>query len=133
MHQIRIPERLRKSFNLDYGDQLIFDTEIGEYSVQVIGSILEDIVEHGDRHAFINEHSPVLSSKSLDVFIQPHELTIGCDPEIFLLNRKTHRIAPAYKILPREDQLGSDGDLAELRPDYALSPEQLMLNIQKLI
>ncbi len=133
MHQIRVPEPLRKSFKLDYGDYLIFNTDIGNFSVQVIKSTYEDMIEYGDRHAFVNEYSPILDSKNSDVFIQPHELTVGCDPELFLLNRKTHRVLPAYKILPKESQFGSDGDLAELRPDYALSPEQLVLNIRKII
>lgn len=133
MHQIRLPERLRKKFNLDYGDWLVFNTTEGNYSVQVYKSKLEDLIEYGDRHAFVSGDSPILTSKSSDVFIEPHELTIGCDPELFLLNKKTKRLALAHRILNREGQLGSDGDLAELRPDYALSPEQLMLNIKELI
>lgn len=133
MHQIRVPELLRRSFKLDYGDFLIFNTDVGDLSVQVIKSTYEDMIEYGDRHAFVNEHSPILDSKNSDVFIQPHELTVGCDPELFLLNRKTHRVLPAYRILHKESQFGSDGDLAELRPDYALSPEQLIVNIRKVI
>jgi len=133
MHQIRVPDTLRKSFKLDYGDWLIFDTDEGNYSVQVSKATIEDMIEYGDRHAFVSEHSPVLTSKSSEVFIQPHELTVGCDPELFFINKKTEKVLPAYHILPKNSQLGSDGDLAELRPDYALSPEQLMLNIRKLI
>lgn len=132
-HQIRLPERLRKEFKLDYGDWLVFDTTEGDYSVQVSKAKLEDLIEHGDRHAFVSEFSPVLTSKSSDVYIEPHELTIGCDPELFLINKTTKRLALAHNILSKEGQLGSDGDLAELRPDYALSPEQLMINIRELI
>ena len=133
MHQIRIPKQLREEFKLDYGDHLIFDTDTGEYSVQVAKASYEDLMEYGSEKAFVSEHSPVLFSRSSDVYVQPHELTIGCDPELFLLKKKTNLVSPAYLTLPKESQLGSDGDLAELRPDYALCPEQLMLNLRKLI
>lgn len=132
-HQIRMPGRLRKDLNLDLGDRLIFNTPMGDYSLQINKATLEDILEHGEKNAFVSVYSPILDAKSSDVLVEPHEITIGCDPELFLLDRRDFRVVPADRLMPKERKFGSDGELAELRPDYALSPEQLVLNLKRLI
>lgn len=133
MHQIRIPRRLRESLGLDCGDWLFFDTNIGLYSVYVIRAHLPDVMEHGEEKAFVSADSPILESISSEVLVEPHKMTIGCDPEFFLVEKATNRLAHAYRFFPHEGQVGSDGDLAELRPDYALCPDQLTENIRRLI
>jgi len=133
LHHIRMPERLRKSLNLDFGDWLIFDTKEGPLSVMVVDATLENLIHHGDDKALVSVHSPVLNALSGDVFIDRHQLTVGADPEFFILTNGTNRLVEAYRLFAHEGQLGSDGDLAELRPDYALSPEQLTENIRRII
>ena len=133
LHQIRMTERLRKSLKLDCGDWLFFDTKEGLFSVTVMKALLSDVLKHGDEKAFVSEHSPILESQSSEVLVEPHTLTIGCDPEFFLRDLTTGRIAEAHRFFPHEGQVGSDGDLAEFRPDFALCPDQLTLNIKELI
>lgn len=133
LHQIRLPERLRNELNLDLGDELVFNTPLGDYALKVYKAMLDDMIEHGEGVAYISEHSPVLDAKSSEVYIEPHELTIGCDPELFLISRKSGKVVPAWKLLPKERKFGSDGDLAELRPDHGLGPAQLIVNLRRLI
>ncbi|MCK5016156.1 MAG: hypothetical protein KAS32_03710 [Candidatus Peribacteraceae bacterium] len=133
LHHIRMPKRLRESLDLDFGDWLTFDTKIGPLSVMVVDTTLEDLIHYGDDKALVCVHSPVLESISSEVYIDRHQITIGADPEFFILSKKTKRLVEAYKLFTHEGQLGSDGDLAEIRPDYTLGPEQLTENIKHLI
>lgn len=132
INAIRVPYNLMLKMNLDYGDWLVFDTHTGLFSVMVMGTILEDVSRYGPEYVFINKDSPVLDNEC-EVYIEPHELTIGCDPEFFIVDVFTKKLVLADKYLPHEGQIGSDGDLGELRPDYSLGPEQLVVNIRKLI
>jgi len=133
MTAIRVPAPVMKALDLDYGDWLVFNTECGLFSVMVTKTLYADVLEHGPKKTFVNSESPILSSTKTDVYIEPHELTVGADPEFFILNRANNRLVMANTILPFEGQVGSDADLGELRPDYALGPEQLTENIRKLI
>lgn len=133
MHQIRMTRSLRNSLGLDCGDWLFFDTNMGLFSVTVTRADIRDVQNHGMDKAFVSRHSPILGSAKSEVLVEPHRMTIGCDPELFFVDKITGRLAEAYRFFPYEGQVGSDGDLAELRPDYALCPDQLTQNIQKLI
>lgn len=132
LNHIRVPSKLMKILNLDYGDWLLFDTKQGCCSVMVTKSNIDDIIEYGDNRAFVSPHSPILESASSEVLIEPHKLTIGGDPEFFILNNRG-RLIEASRIFPFDGAVGSDGHLGELRPDYALCPDQFVENIRRLI
>ncbi len=59
------------------------------------------------------------------------EVTLGCDPEFFIMWGNRHITAANY--LPYNGQIGSDGGLAELRPMYGRHEDQVVANLQKLI
>lgn len=61
------------------------------------------------------------------------DITLGCDPEFFLIDKYTKKLLHAYMFFNRWDQVGSDGILAELRPHYSLTPFGLVYNLYKLI
>lgn len=133
LHQIKMSKKMMESLGLDYGDWLIFGTGVGEVAVSIISMTRREQLEFGEDKALISSESPLVGATAEEIEIEPHKLTIGADPEFFLVDRKTNRIEEGFKYFSHEDQLGSDGDLCELRPDYALSPEQLTLNISKLL
>ena len=132
LNHIKIPKPLMKILNVDYGDWLVFNVGDGYYSVMATKASMSDIIEHGENKAFVNKDSPILFSSHTEAYIEPHQLTIGGDPEFFLINSQG-RLVDASKIFPHEAQIGSDGDLGELRPDYALCPEQFVENIRVLM
>jgi len=66
-----------------------------------------------------------------DIEFKILEVTLGCDPEFFVLWGNRHVIASNY--LPYEGQIGSDGGLGELRPMYGRHESQVVANLQSLI
>jgi len=66
-----------------------------------------------------------------DVEFRILEVTLGCDPEFFIMWGNRHIIASNY--LPFVGQIGSDGGLGELRPMYGRHEDQVVTNLQKLI
>ena len=59
------------------------------------------------------------------------EVTLGCDPEFFIMWGDRHIIASNY--LPFIGQIGSDGGLGELRPMYGRHEGQVVDNLRTLI
>jgi len=59
------------------------------------------------------------------------EITVGCDPEYFILNNKA--IVSAASYLPFQGEIGCDGTLAELRPHYGKHESEVVGNLRKLI
>ena len=133
LHQIKMSKLLRKNLGLDLGDWLIFDCPAGNFSVKVSRISHEELLEFGDFISVVNDQSPILGAKVNDVYVDTHKLTIGCDPELFLVNKYNGKLVIAHTLLPKNSQFGNDGDLAELRPDYGEGPEQLLVNIKDLI
>lgn len=133
LHQIKMSKKMMESLGLDYGDWLIFGTAAGEVAVSIINMTRREQLEFGEDKALISHESPLMGATAEEIEVEPHKLTIGADPEFFLVDTKTGGLEEGYKFFSHEDQLGSDGDLCELRPDYALSPEQLTANIGKLV
>jgi hypothetical protein len=60
-----------------------------------------------------------------------HDTIVGADPEFLLFEGS--KIVRALNILPHEGKLGSDGAMAEVRPDPAIGPEELVENILKIL
>lgn len=133
LHQIQVPYGIRKELGIDLGDWLLFDTIDGVFSVVVVNPYREDSIRYNNRISFVHPDSSILFSKCGDVILKPHEITIGCDPEFFIIDKTQKTIIPACNYLPFDEKIGSDAELGELRPDYALCPEQLMKNLNSLV
>ena len=59
------------------------------------------------------------------------EITLGCDPEFFILWGQKQISAATY--LPFIGQIGCDGSLGELRPSYGLHESQVVASLSQLI
>jgi hypothetical protein len=134
LHLVRMSRRMRGKLGLDLGDWLLFDTNAGKVSLMVASHSFEDTIEFGDFKAAVNEDCPVLyDGIGGEVLVKEHDLTIGADVEFFMVEKKTGKMVEGYTVFDKEGELGSDGDLGEMRPDYSLSPEQVTYNIGKII
>lgn len=62
------------------------------------------------------------------------ETVIGADPEFLIFRRSDSSIIHANNIsgFTRDGKLGSDGAMAEVRPDPAITPENLVANISSI-
>jgi len=78
---------------------------------------------------FAKINGPSVSFKILDV-------TLGCDPEFFIIHGTgpySDQLMSAATYLPFDGQIGCDGSLGELRPNYGLHEDEVVSNIQKLV
>jgi hypothetical protein len=66
-----------------------------------------------------------------DVSFEVLEVTLGCDPEFFIVWGSQSISAATY--LPFQGQIGCDGALGELRPMYGRHEDQVVANLQGLI
>ena len=127
---VAVPKRLRIKYNIDVGDVLVFHTKRGHKALIVTKAFYQDIAEYGDDVVYVHED---LLSRRNEVEIRRHALTIGGDPELFLVHKKTGAVVEAYRYLAFNAPIGSDGQLAELRPRYGKSPEELVENIRPMV
>jgi hypothetical protein len=75
------------------------------------------------------ENFEKIKGKSVEFSIP--DVTLGCDPEFFIMWDKTLMSAATY--LPFQGQIGSDGTLGELRPSYARHEDGVVANLTQLI
>lgn len=66
-----------------------------------------------------------------DVEFRILDVTLGCDPEFFIMWGLQKISAATY--LPYQGQIGCDGELGELRPMYGRHEDQVVANLQRLI
>jgi len=63
--------------------------------------------------------------------IEVLEITLGCDPEYFILNNR--EVINAHAYLPFQGEIGCDGTLAELRPHYGRHENEVTRTLGGLI
>ena len=69
--------------------------------------------------------------KNQDITFKLLDVTLGCDPEFFIVWGWRNISAATY--LPFQGEIGSDGALGELRPMYGQHEDQVIANLRKLI
>jgi len=121
-NSIRLPQNLRKELGVLIGQFLQLRGR--EELVLQIRSCLGGEVA---------QVSPANYEKlrGVEVGFEILEVTLGCDPEFYILYRD--RIISAATYLPFVGQIGCDGTLGELRPMYGRHERQVVANLQNLI
>lgn len=124
-HQtIRLPQKMREEMGLLVGQ--FMQVRGKETLVLQIGRNLDVFHEcaYVSPSNFERIEGGTVEFKILDV-------TLGCDPEFFILWKKQLISAATY--LPFSGEIGADGTLGELRPMYARHEDDVVKNIGKLI
>lgn len=125
---IRLSSSDIKRLNTKLGNYLKLTTSNKtNIRVKVEEIYLEDISK--------NKKVSYVSQETFDILTGSKKfegVTLGCDPEFVFLNQK-RRVFPASYWLPAKGPIGSDGPLAELRPDPAEHEEEVVENLRKLI
>lgn len=150
---IRLPKSIRES--LGVSPQSIISVKTGSKIMRLrVRKLLREDIDSGDSNAYVTQDNFELlntrSNKTSVVDVAPFEgLSLGCDPEFFLINRKQGNIQVASTLMGekmntplglrvgKHGYLGNDGGsiLAEIRPDPVVFKEQnvLIRNIAELI
>ena len=125
-YTIRMTLAARKKLNVEPGDLItVINTPL-----QVDTAFKEDYFSNKNGIFATEKTLKKLGYKKIE--LDPY-ITIGCDPEFFLLNTNTNQLFPPYRILRKNDKIGYDGRLVELRPDPSIYPDIVTRNIKELL
>lgn len=119
---IRVPAELRDVCEMELGDFANLRSVNGEIiSLRVSRAYLKDA--EGDplsgyvtRNVFDGLHLEELKrqhEQEIDIF---EGITLGCDPELFLVARTNGEVINARRIFRKYGQVGNDGLMLEIRP-----------------
>lgn len=129
---IRIPEKIRIKFNIDLGKSMLFRTnECKTLQLFINKAYKEDSLINEDV-CYITEYVYGLL-KNNKIITTDNKITLGCDPEFFLVEKNTKNIVYAYNLLNKWGDVGHDGVVAELRPAPSLLPSEVTNNLYELI
>lgn len=133
---IRLPAETRTLYKITPGQQLTLTTKTGSLiSLLVTGAHKED-VEKDDLSAYVNSEIAKLlgieDNNSIEVSLYDG-LTLGCDPEFFIVDKYKGFIHPASMFFPKWGDVGYDGIMAEIRPLPSVSAYVVTSNIFSLI
>jgi hypothetical protein len=136
---IRIPEKMRENLGFLQGDFIgIRDKSGKEISLQITNAYKED-AESDQMRAYVTEDVFLALDIKEDRLDQEIELvagiTLGCDPEFFLIRKDTGEIVHAGKFFTKWADVGYDHDglLMEIRPMPSTSEVLLSHNIFNLL
>jgi len=133
---IRIPEVARHKYDFRINDFLYLRDKWGQLiTLQIAEAFKEDLVRsplcgyvtksNFDRLFLKNQESGEVSPVT--------GITLGCDPEAFLVDRITGHVVAAHRFMRKYGEVGHDGMLLEFRPQPSTSEDIVTANIASLI
>jgi len=124
---IRIPELYRHDLNFQIGKDIFL-----KYKDNSIKNFQIDFAYKED---LLNPWSAYLTQHSFDnlKILKQNYITIGCDPEFFLIDTKTYTMSNASNYFRFNSDVGNDGFMGEFRPKYSDNENDVATNIMNLI
>jgi len=134
---IRIPKNYREVLGVSASEFIKARTKWGGLeTLQVTEAFIEDKDED-------NASAYVTSSTSRKLFMSANNtlsevnifgnLTLGCDPESFLVDKRTNEPVAAHRIMRKSGEVGHDGMLLEFRPNPSIYAKEVCDNLWVLI
>ena len=124
---IRIPEVYRHNLNFQVGKNIFLKHKDGNIkNFQIDFAYKEDL---------INPWAAYITQQNFNNIktLKDNYITIGCDPEFFLIDTRTYTISNAANHFVFNSDVGNDGLLAEFRPKYSDNENDVTNNIKNLI
>lgn len=136
---IRIPSDLRDVHQLEEGEFVSLRVKTGEIITLQVSMAYKKDVSDDPFSAYVTRE--VFNALHLTEEVKRHEqeidvvdnITLGCDPEFFLIDKRNTEIVQAYRLFKKFGQVGHDGVLMEVRPLPSTSEIVVMNNIYNLI
>lgn len=133
---IRIPKSYREKFGVTVGEFIHLRTNNGELLVLQVEIAYKEDNKADEMSAYVTDtiyaKLNIINNKNDDIKIID-EITLGTDPEFFLINTVSKDILSATRFFDKWGTIGYDGVLAEIRPDPSTSEEVLTENIRTLL
>jgi len=115
----RMSSKLRQNLNVKLGEFIRFENDI---ILQVDRAFNKDILEFGEDKIFVTSETFELIDNDDNIKIVD-TITMGCDPEFFIINRYNGNLIPPANFFKKWDSIGYDGLLCELRPNPHVEPK----------
>lgn len=133
----RIPLEKRTALGIDLGAFIFLKEKTGGIlTLQVANAFSEDVID--------DPSVIYVTSKTFNkINIKPYTnvasietisgITLGCDPEVFLVDKTTEAVISASRFFQKWTQVGFDGYMMELRPSPSTDEFVLLNNLYNLI
>ncbi len=133
---IRIPKDLREASNTKLGGFLNMRTTDNSIISLSIERAYEEDVKNDSSSAYVtDEVFKLLTNKSSNICDVKlvNNITLGCDPELILVDKKDASIITAAKYFKKWDAVGCDGLLLEFRPLPSTDENVVITNIFNML
>ena len=132
---LRIPASYRARLGLCVGDFTHLKCVDGVHEMfQVAEAFREDVARNPNTaYATTKVYESVVGGRSNSEIHLVSDITLGCDPEMYMVDRVSGNIVAAYRYLPKNGPIGHDGFLLEFRPNPSIHAYEVCDNLWKLI
>jgi hypothetical protein len=133
---IRIPQFYREKNSLNVGDFLYLRTRTSDFRMFQIAEAFKEDVSRNPDCAYVT------SGVGNDLFIKDKQskevsrvtnITLGCDPELFIIDKGSGNILAAHRFMKKYGDVGHDGMLLEFRPNPSIHAEEVCNSLWALI
>ena len=132
---ICMPEMCRQRYGYSVGDFIdITEPTTGKTVMLEVRQAFSEDVNNGPHFAYLTEgiFSRVVNDNTAKIK-RVENITLGCDPETFLVQRDTELLIEAYRFMSKSGDVGNDGILMEFRPRPSVDAEVVCGNIWGLL
>lgn len=133
---IRVPEVARNYYNFRKDEFIhLIDAKGKHITLQVAEAFKEDVMRN-PMAGYVTTHvyDKLLLRDAGIGNVQPVTgITLGCDPEAFLIDGPSNHIVAAYRFMRKYGDVGHDGILIEFRPMPSTDENVVVHNIYNLV
>ncbi len=133
---VRIPQAYREKNNLNIGDFLYLRTKTNGLKMFQIAEAFKEDVNRDQYCAYVTtevDHELCIKDRSLGEVSRVTNITLGCDPELFIIDKMTGNVVAAHRFMKKYGDVGHDGMLLEFRPNPSLYAEEVCNNLWYLV
>ena len=135
--KVRIPVELREIYGLECGQHVTFRGANGDLVTLRVDFCFKEDLAADDTAAYVAPSAmklldPTFSTITVGEVEMVGGITLGCDPEFFVIHKAQNTIVKAGTFFNKWDDVGCDGLMAELRPLPSTDEHTVTRNIGKL-
>jgi hypothetical protein len=132
---VRIPSTIRVEHRIFVGDFIHLQNNNGDIETFQVDQAFKEDVDTDDTCAYVTTevYNRIASESNIQDVERITGITLGCDPEAFIVDSTSGIPVGAYRYLPHNGEVGNDGMLLEFRPRPSTSALQVTANIWNLI
>ena len=134
-HILRIPAAYREATHLLVNDFIYLRNNDGVLETFQVAEAFKEDVTYNPNMAYATSavYNRVVHEEPTSEVNLVHDITLGCDPEVFIADKFTNNILAAYRYMAKNGSVGHDGLLLEFRPNPSTQASEVCFNLWQLI